>query len=231
MVSQPLRVCNALGSLWKYSAALRVQDRLASLSSKSDTADTLIFLEHPATYTIGKRGTPADFKSSEEELLHLGADIENINRGGETTFHGPGQVVMYPIINLRRLRCGARAYVEGLEDSLIATLGSYGLEARGRVPGRTGVWVGERKIAAIGVQISHGVTRHGAALNVTTDLSWFTHIVPCGIADKEVTSLQRELGEQHASVQEVASRLSTALAQHFGYNELIEVSRQQLESL
>ena len=102
---------------------------------------------------------------------------------------------------------------------------------QGRLPGRTGVWVGERKIAAIGVQISHGVTRHGAALNVTTDLAYFTHIVPCGIADKEVTSLQKELGHQQVGVQEVASRFRTALAQQFGYNEMIEISRLQLESL
>ncbi|EIE27233.1 LIPOYLtransferase 2 [Coccomyxa subellipsoidea C-169] len=206
-----------------------MQEHLASLAAQGDAADTLIILEHPSTYTVGKRGTFADFKKSEEELSRLGAGIEHINRGGETTFHGPGQVVLYPIINLRRLKCGARAYVEGLEDSLIATLSTYGVQARGRVRCRTGVWVEDRKIAAIGVQISHGVTRHGAALNVTTDLSYFSHIVPCGIADKEMTTLQKELGVPHVSTAEVASRFTTAFAEQFGYHDSVEISREKLE--
>lgn len=101
---------------------------------------------------------------------------------------------------------------------------------QGRVPCRTGVWVGERKIAAIGVQISHGVTRHGTALNVTTDLSYFSHIIPCGIADKEMTSLERELGPGQVNIQEVAARFSTAFAEQFGYKQIEQISREQLES-
>ena len=117
----------------------------------------------------------------------------SIPRGGETTFHGPGQLVAYPILALRPLGIGARAYVEALEDSMVAVAGAYGVAAHGRVPGRTGVWVGERKLGAVGVRISGGVTTHGLALNVDTDLSAFDAIVPCGAPDKSVTSLAAEV--------------------------------------
>ena len=169
------------------------------------------------------------------------------------------QLVCYPIVNLRRMKLGARAYVEGLEDTVIATLGQYDLPARvyslplfcvffsaawydwqypghqtarfvqGRVPGRTGVWVGERKIAAIGVQISHGITRHGAALNVSTDLSYFDSIVPCGIADKEVTSLRRELRESAPEMQEVADAFVERFMQQFGFTSHAIIERSKLE--
>lgn len=123
-----------------------------------------------------------------------GADIALIPRGGETTFHGPGQLVAYPILDLRSFGMGARAYVESLEDAMIAVAGAYGVAARGRVPGRTGVWVGERKLGAVGVRISRGTSSHGLALNVDTDLAAFAHIVPCGAPDKLATSLAREVG-------------------------------------
>ena len=169
------------------------------------------------------------------------------------------QLVCYPIVNLRRLKIGARAYVEGLEDTVIATLDQYGLQARvtvcpyfcassclpekdcrgviqdaatyvqGRIPGRTGVWVGERKIAAIGVQISHGVTRHGAALNVSTDLSYFDNIVPCGVSDKEVTSLERELSGAAPKQQEVADAFVDQFMQQFGFTSYDLVQRNEVE--
>jgi lipoate-protein ligase B len=122
-----------------------------------------------------------------------GVEVATIPRGGETTYHGPGQLVAYPIVALRGLGLGARAYVEGLEDAMVAAAGAYGVSARGRVPGRTGVWVGERKLGAVGVRISHGVTSHGLALNVDTDLAAFDTIVPCGAPDKAATSLAAEV--------------------------------------
>ncbi|CAL5223299.1 g5790 [Coccomyxa viridis] len=222
-----LRVCNALGSTWNYQAALRTQENIASLVGHQGVPDTLLLLQHQPIYTVGKRGTEADFKVSKEELH--GAEVETVPRGGETTFHGPGQLVCYPIVNLRRLKLGARAYVEGLEDTVIATLGQYGVEARGRVPGRTGVWVRERKIAAIGVQITHGVTRHGAALNVSTDLSYFDSIVPCGISDKEVTSLRRELQEGAPEIQEVADVFVKQFMQQLSFTSCEYTERDKLE--
>ncbi|CAK0784839.1 hypothetical protein CVIRNUC_008044 [Coccomyxa viridis] len=227
MSTRVLRVCNALGCLWKYQSALRYQEHIASSVRHQGVADTLILLQHPAVYTIGKRGTEADFKVSREDLR--GAAVQTVPRGGETTFHGPGQLVCYPIVNLRRLKCGARAYVEGLEDTVIATVGERGLSAQGRLPGRTGVWVGERKIAAIGVQISHGVTRHGAALNVSTDLSYFDSIVPCGLADKEVTSLDQELGQGSLTVQEVGDHFVQCFMKQFEYSMAETIPRSQLE--
>lgn len=121
----------------------------------------------------------------QQELATLGASVHHTERGGDITYHGPGQLVLYPVVALRQLGCGARAYVEGLEDVLARVAALHGVQAAGRLPGAPGVWVAQRrKIAAVGVRISGGVTSHGAALNVCTDLSAFRHIVPCGIADK-----------------------------------------------
>ncbi|PSC75351.1 octanoyltransferase [Micractinium conductrix] len=183
-----------------YAPILRLQEALFEARRRGDIPDTLLQLEHSHVYTIGKRGGTDDFHTDEAALRASGAEVCTIPRGGETTYHGPGQLVLYPILSLRQLGLGARAYVEGLEDAMVAALGHYGVAARGRVPGKTGVWVGERKIGAIGVRISQGFTCHGLALNVATDLSHFAHIVPCGTPDKEVTSLHRQLaGAQHAA--------------------------------
>jgi lipoyl(octanoyl) transferase len=152
---------------------------------------------------------------------HSGIAISHSPRGGETTYHGPGQLVAYPVLGLRALGLGARAYVEGLEDALVRTLGVHGLSARGRVPGRTGVWVGERKVAAIGVRISGGVTTHGAALNVDVDLTPFGWIVPCGSPDRPATSMAAELRRGAGDgprVEEVEQQLADAFARQFGFS-------------
>lgn len=151
-----------------------------------------------------------------------GAEVAHIPRGGETTYHGPGQLVAYPILDLRRYGLGARAYVESLEDSMIAVAGAFGVAARGRIPGRTGVWVGERKLGAVGVRISRGVSSHGLALNVDTDLSAFAHIVPCGAPDKVATSLacevfgMRSKGRRDLGLATAAEMLTRALARRWG---------------
>ncbi|EFJ43580.1 hypothetical protein VOLCADRAFT_65732 [Volvox carteri f. nagariensis] len=190
---QPLRVINLASSLTPYLTGIKLQDSVAEERRQGLVGDTLILLQHYPVYTLGKRGKESDFRTSRKEIEATGAEICSVPRGGEVTFHGPGQLVAYPIVGVRQAGLGARAYVEGLEDSIIDCLAKYGITARGRVPGATGVWVAERKIAAIGVRISQGVSSHGLALNVDTDLSYFHHIVPCGIADKEVTSIRKEL--------------------------------------
>lgn len=136
-------------------------------------------------FTVGKRATTHNLLSSAAALAALGAEVHRTERGGDITFHGPGQLVLYPLLQLRQLGCGARAYVEGLEDVLQAVAARHGVTARGRLEGAPGLWVDEkRKLAAVGVRISQGVTSHGAALNVCTSLDWFKHIVPCGLTDK-----------------------------------------------
>ena len=172
--------------------------------------DHLILLEHPHVYTIGRRGSEADILASRDELERLGAEVHHIDRGGQATYHGPGQLVAYPIVDLRRWGWGPLEYVRRFEEAVAATLGEFGIPAhRARRP--TGVWVRESKIAAIGVRISRGVTMHGLALNVHTDRSYFDHIVPCGMPDAGITTMASELSID-ITVQEVAP----VLMRHFG---------------
>jgi lipoyl(octanoyl) transferase len=160
----------------------------------------LILCEHNPVYTMGKSADSNNLLASEELLKTRGAEVFNIERGGDITFHGPGQWVAYPIFDLEKLEIGLRIYIEKLEEVLIATLSDFGIEGR-RIEGLTGVWVDsvlgdERKIAAIGVMSRRFVTMHGFALNVNTDLSYFDLMVPCGIQDKGVTSISQELNKE-----------------------------------
>mmetsp|Transcript_19883 Transcript_19883/g.59051 ORF Transcript_19883/g.59051 Transcript_19883/m.59051 type:complete len:267 (-) Transcript_19883:17-817(-) len=198
--------------LVRYGDGLRLQDALYAARRKASTPDTLVLLQHHPVYTIGKRGSDSDFKITAEELVARGAETWHAPRGGEVTFHGPRQLVAYPVLDIREAKIGARAFVECLEDCVVDTLGKFEISGRGRVTGATGVWVGERKIAAIGVKLSHGVSTHGLALNVDTDLSSFDAIVPCGIADKEVTSIAAEVARaQHPPQSRVKSaRVATS---------------------
>jgi len=185
------------------------------------TPHHLLLCEHPPTYTLGKSGKPEHLLLDEAALADRGASFHRINRGGDITFHGPGQLVAYPILDLEALRPDIHWYLRALEEAVIQTLATYGLRA-GRIAGLTGVWLdwetdapNPRKICAMGVRCSRWVTLHGLALNVNTDLSYFSHIVPCGITDKAVTSLQAELG--HAvPLAEVQARLLPALMQQLG---------------
>ncbi len=180
--------------LTPYQDAWQLQQRVAERVRRGSDP-VLILLEHPPTYTLGSRGKTTNLLRSESRLRALGADVVQSDRGGDVTFHGPGQVVGYPILDLRAMGLGPVAYVRGLEATLIEALPSYGIVA-GRIPGRPGVWVGNAKIAAIGVRISGGVSTHGFALNVNTDLSYFAHIVPCGLSDASVTSMHQLTGER-----------------------------------
>ena len=191
-----------------YREAWELQQRLAAQRRAGEIADTLLLLEHPHTYTIGRSGTKDHVFLTDAEMAARGITCLEVDRGGDVTYHGPGQLVGYPILDLGQPPA-VGAYLRGLERCLIAALGDFGMRAE-RLPGYTGVWIaGERKIAAIGVKVAAGITTHGFALNVATELSLFQHILPCGIPDKGVTSMARELGTapQMAVVEEaVAAR-------------------------
>ncbi|KAG1672804.1 hypothetical protein FOA52_002792 [Chlamydomonas sp. UWO 241] len=206
-----LRVLNlGWSQLVPYAAGLQLQEALYGARRAGGAPDTLVLLQHSPVYTIGKRGRDSDFRVPVEELRARGIEIHHAPRGGEVTFHGPRQLVAYPVVDVRDAKLGARAFVEALEDSIVDTVAAFGISARGRVAGATGVWVGERKIAAIGVKLSHGVSSHGLALNVDTDLSAFGDIIPCGIADKDVTSIAAELAAGRAASPS-ANGLATSL--------------------
>lgn len=193
-----------------YLPAWELQKRLHQRVADGALPNVLLLLEHPHVYTLGRRGKASDILVSPERLEELGVEVHYTDRGGEATYHGPGQLVGYPIVNLRVWGGGPLRYVRALEAALIATLAEFGV--RGESEGRpTGVWVGDTKIAAIGVKVSRGVTMHGFALNVNPDLSYFDHIVPCGMPGSRVTSMARELAED-IGVQQVIR----ALAHHFG---------------
>ena len=175
-----------------YEEAWTVQRRLADERRAGLIADTLVLLEHPHTYTIGRSGTRDHVYLTEAELAARGITCLEVDRGGDVTYHGPGQLVGYPILDLGS-KPDVGLYLRNLEGCLIDALADFGITA-GRLSGYTGVWLGDRKIVAIGVKVSQGVTTHGFALNVSTDLSLFTHILACGIPDKGVTSMALELG-------------------------------------
>lgn len=179
----------------------------------------LIFCEHPHVYTLGKSGSRDHVLISDEEMQRLGARFYKINRGGDITYHGPGQIVGYPILDLDYFFTDIHKYLRFLEEAIILTLAKYGISAE-RYPGYTGVWIDAtnnekaRKICAMGVRCSRWVTMHGFAFNVNTDLNYFNHIVPCGIKDKDVTSLKRELGHD-VDIEEVKAILKEEIRKLF----------------
>jgi lipoyl(octanoyl) transferase len=194
-----------------YGDGLALQQALVADRRAGRVADTLLLLEHPPVITQGRGSDPAHLLAGAEELRRLGIEHYECGRGGDVTFHGPGQLVGYPIVALEPTRRDAHRYLRDLEEALIRTAADYGLTAR-RTAGLTGVWVNDRKLAAIGVRLSTGwVTSHGFALNVTTDLSAFSTIVPCGISGRGVTSLEAVLGCA-PSLQEAAARTASHLA-------------------
>ncbi len=176
----------------------KLQNRERQYGDKSLTPNYLLLCQHPHVYTLGKSGDPNNLLINEGELKKRGASFYHINRGGDITYHGPGQIVGYPIIDLDNFTTDIHKYLRFLEEAIILTLQEFGINA-GRIPGLTGVWLDidnkakARKICAIGVKTSRWVTMHGFALNVNTNLDFFNYIVPCGIDDKAVTSLSKEL--------------------------------------
>jgi lipoyl(octanoyl) transferase len=206
-------------SLFKETIDLKIQIR--NRESNAATKNYLLFCEHPHVYTLGKSGDENHLLLQGENLQRIGATYYKINRGGDITYHGPGQLVAYPLFDLEYFFTDIHKYMRFLEEAVIATLKDYGIES-GRVDGLTGVWIGgdtnqARKICAMGVKSSRWVTMHGIGFNINTDLSYFNHIVPCGIEDKSVTSLQKELGRP-VNMDEVKAKLKHYLAQQFNYH-------------
>jgi len=186
------------------------QHALAALRARGNIDDLLLLLEHEHVYTNGRRGDRAHLLADDGMLARLGASYHPVDRGGDITYHGPGQLVGYPIIHLNDAGLSVRSYVRTLEQVIIRAVAVFGVTAM-TIPGYTGVWVGDKKLAAIGVRVSDGVAYHGFALNVATDLSYFEQIVPCGITDRGVTSLAQILG-QRLSIDEVLRASAEAFA-------------------
>ena len=207
---------------------LRVNVGLKMASGKTDplkvdTQHYLLYCEHPPVYTLGKSGSEDNLLIDEAERAEKGISYYKINRGGDITYHGPGQITGYPILDLEKFKPDLGWYLRTMEEVMIQVIAEYGLEG-GRVKGATGVWLGigterERKICAFGVRCSRWVTMHGFALNVNTDLNYFVYIVPCGIEDKAVTSIAAELGRE-VPLEEVKGLLSQKFQELFGFEDM-----------
>ncbi|XP_042270122.1 putative lipoyltransferase 2, mitochondrial [Thunnus maccoyii] len=196
--------------LVSYQEAVRLQQVYVN-RHRSGPAHALLLCQHPPVYTTGIRHRPYPAPLL-DRLSRLGAEVHRTNRGGLITFHGPGQLVCYPVLNLGSFKKSVRWYVGELEKTIISVCGRFGIEAS--TSPHTGVWVGDNKICAIGIHCGRYVTSHGVALNCNTDLSWFTHIVPCGIEDKGVTSLSAEL-QRDVSVEDAVPHLLDAFTHTF----------------
>ncbi|KAL5725257.1 lipoyl(octanoyl) transferase [Ranunculus cassubicifolius] len=213
--------------VWKmgmvnYLDALKLQQKLVSDRKLGKIPDTLISLQHPPTYTLGKRKTYHNLLVPEDDLKTMGAELHYTQRGGDITYHGPHQAILYPIISLRGIGLGARKYVENLEQVMIEFSSIYGVEARRGNKCETGVWVGDRKIGAIGVQISSGFTSHGLAYNINPNMEYFKHIVPCGIKNKGVTSLKLETEKILPDDEVLHEELVSCFARIYGFDNVVQ---------
>jgi lipoyl(octanoyl) transferase len=198
---------------------LKSANRKVPEDEQIPTTDRLLFVEHPHVYTLGKSGNMAHLLANEAQLKEIGAEFFPIDRGGDITYHGPGQLVGYPILDLDHYFTDIHRYLRTLEEVIIQVLAEYGI-AGDRSPGETGVWLDvgtpfARKICAMGVRASRWVTMHGWAFNVNTDLKYFEYIVPCGITDKSVTSLEREL-KRAVPMEEIKEKVKHHFALQFG---------------
>ena len=232
----------------EYGAAWELQRRVVAARKAAAIPDVLLLCEHPHVITLGRSGKMENLRAPDQMLREMNVSFFESNRGGDITYHGPGQLVGYPILNLGEIRRDVAWYVRGLEEAMIRAAAEFGIAGK-RVPGRTGVWVDvprasmpevkevqdveeakdEEKLAAIGLHISRWVTSHGFAFNVSTDLKYFDLIVPCGIAGKRATSLEKLLGRR-VEMMEVAPRISANIAEIFGLDPRAS-SREPLEML
>ena len=220
MENRILTYCN-LG-ITDYKEAWDLQRLIFNQVVSGESLDTFVLLEHPNTYTLGKIADKKNLIGSSKYLGENNISVYEIDRGGDITYHGPGQIVGYPIINLENWKKDTHKYLRALEEVIILTCKNYGLDAI-RNPKYTGVWIGDKKIAAIGIKISRWVTMHGFAFNVNTDLSLYNGIVPCGIKDKEVTSLQKGLNRE-INISEVKVALLENFKLVFNYESVKEIN-------
>jgi lipoyl(octanoyl) transferase len=216
----PRRVCEVrrLG-LIDYSEGLALQAGAVERLRTEEAHEQLFLLEHPHVFTLGRGADSAHILADAGRLSSLSIEVHETGRGGDVTYHGPGQLVGYPIINLKPDRCDVHRYVRDIEEVLIRAVGDFGISGA-RIKGLTGVWVGDEKVAAIGVRIARWITSHGFALNVNTDLDYFKMIVPCGITDKGVTSIARLAGRP-VGMGEVAESVSRHFAEVFERDVII----------
>ncbi|HTZ49738.1 MAG TPA: lipoyl(octanoyl) transferase LipB [Verrucomicrobiae bacterium] len=217
--------------LISYSEAYALQQFLVAARKVNAIDDVLLFCEHPHVITLGRNANRTNLLASEHVLRQKNVELHPTNRGGDVTYHGPGQIVGYPILNLDKIKRDVGWYVRTLEEAMIRASGDFGVTAY-RIPGKTGIWVDasptEEKLAAIGVHISRWVTSHGFAYNVSTDLRYFDLIIPCGIADRKATSLEKLL-QRAVLLSEVKPRLAHHLAELFS-RESKFITREQLAS-
>jgi len=207
--------------MMEYGAAWELQRRIVAARKVGAVPDVLLLCEHPHVITLGRSGKLANLRAPDHVLRQMGVSFFETDRGGDITYHGPGQIVGYPILNLAEIRRDVGWYVRSLEEAMIRATAEFGIDSR-RVPGRTGVWIDvpaesaaeEKKLAAIGVHLSRWVTSHGFAYNVSTDLRYFDLIVPCGIADKRATSLEKLLG-RGVDMKEISSKIAAHLGELF----------------
>ena len=204
---------------WDYQESLLQEIIQQKNSNTTPTNQYLLFCEHPHVYTLGKSGSENNLLINPNFLKKINATYHKSNRGGDITYHGPGQLVAYPIFNLQQMNTYLKSYIYKLEHAVIQTVAEYGIKAE-RLEGATGVWIDTdkpsktRKICAMGVRVSHWVSMHGLALNVNTDLNYFEHINPCGFTDKKATSIEKEIGRK-IDLEEVKNILKTKLSQEF----------------
>jgi len=206
-----------------YKEAWDLQRELFNKRYKNELTDVLLLLEHPHTYTLGKSAVKSNLIGTKDFLEENNISVYDIDRGGDITYHGPGQIVGYPIISLENWKKDTHKYLRAIEEVIIRTCSEFGLDAS-RNEKYTGVWVDDKKIAAIGIKVSRWITMHGFAFNVNTDLKYFGGIVPCGIRDKEVTSLGNELNrEMHLET------IKNLLVKHF--KDVFDYSKYEIETL
>ncbi|WP_337872042.1 lipoyl(octanoyl) transferase LipB [Ignavibacterium sp.] len=224
MINRNLTYCD-LGFI-DYKETWDLQYHFHQMRVENQISDLLLLLEHPNTYTLGKTGHIENLIGGKDFLQKNDIAVYNIDRGGDITYHGPGQIVGYPIINLSDWFQDSHKYLRTLEEILIKVCNDYNLDAK-RIEGLTGVWIEERKIAAIGIKISRWVTMHGFAFNVNTNLELFNGIIPCGISDKSVTSLQKEVG-RIIPIDEVKEKITKHFISHFEYDKLEIIMKESL---
>jgi lipoyl(octanoyl) transferase len=224
MNNRRLNYCNL--DFIDYKEAWDLQKDVLNLRSDEKINDVLFLLEHPHTYTLGKVADKNNLISSKEYLENNKISVYEIDRGGDITYHGPGQIVGYPIIDLKSWEMDTHKYLRALEEVIIQTCAEYGVQGT-RNPKYTGVWIGDRKIAAIGIKVSRWITMHGFAFNINTDLDLFNGIIPCGISDKEVTSLSKEINKD-ISISEVKEKLVNNFKNAFKYKEMSAITKEEL---
>src|SRR5574341_206026 len=207
-----------------YQNAIKLQLSLIEKRMKEEIEDVLLLLQHPPTFTMGRSGKTEHILSNIEELKKRGIHFEEISRGGDVTYHGPGQLIGYPILDLNKFKRDIHQYLRNIEEMLILTLGDFNIKAR-RIEGLTGVWVNEEKVASIGVGIKRWITYHGFALNVNTELSYFDMIIPCGIPGAKMTSMKKIVAEkENLEITEVESSIINAFSKVFGRVLLTEMT-------